>query len=231
MAFQVHSASVVGPGHLQSGLPNQDTVQVRNGRKQWVAVVSDGMGSKPHAALGSKMACRAAHQVIKESDFTISDRELVQNLYRRWLLLLGEINPRDAVATILIAWGCADGKCRLLQLGDGVALFTHGGTTRILDSRNQQAFLNETTGLGISKKMSDWSCAHTDLFKLGDHVILMTDGISDDIEDFDQFAPDLISSLTSKGSRYSKCWLKKQLTEWPTPFHTDDKTIAVVSRR
>ena len=58
----------------------------------------------------------------------------------------------------------------------------------------------------------------------------MTDGISDDLENLDQFAPEMIRCMANKGARYGKRWITRELEAWPTPHHTDDKTIVVIHR-
>ena len=61
-------------------------------------------------------------------------------------------------------------------------------------------------------------------------VALMTDGISDNLVNEEQLLPILYTSLNKKSPRLGKKWLKKQLYDWHTPHHTDDKTIALVYR-
>ena len=230
MTFTLHSASVRGPGHIARKQPNQDAVLTRNNRHGWLAVVSDGMGSRLHADIGSRAVCQAVLRSTRQCKFNTSDRDLIQCIYQNWLELLGEINPNDAVATCLVAWGLKSGKCRLLQLGDGVILFSTK-EQGVLKSRAENSFGNETTGLGLSRKFSDWSCKETKLSAIGQGVVLMTDGISDDIEQIYDFTPAVIASLRGKGIRYGKRWITRELENWPTPFHTDDKTIAVIHRK
>ena len=49
-------ASVTGPGHIAKDIVNQDSFLCINKRNYMLFVVSDGMGSKPFADLGSKKA-------------------------------------------------------------------------------------------------------------------------------------------------------------------------------
>ena len=60
MSIRHLSVSVIGPGHLLNGQANQDSVLVKRVPNGWLAVVCDGMGSKPHSDIGSRQACRAA---------------------------------------------------------------------------------------------------------------------------------------------------------------------------
>ena len=229
MSFILHSASVRGPGHIRNGQPNQDAVLVRRNRKEWLAVVSDGMGSRFHSDTGSKMACYAVLKMTKQCSFETSDREIIHSTYRNWLNLLGGVEPNDAVATCLFAWGLSTGECRLFQLGDG-AIYISSEEQKTLIKRDENSFGNETTGLGLSRKYSDWVCSHCEI-KAGQGLVLVTDGVSDDVAEPELFAPAVINSMKAKSARYGKHWMKRELENWPTPHHTDDKTIAVIHRK
>lgn len=229
MAWFHHAASVCGPGHIQDGLPNQDAVLIRRWRYSWLVVVSDGMGSRPRAKEGSYHGCRAVVEAVRQCSFGCSDKTLIETLYRCWLQRLGTVLPNDAVATVLIAWGHVDGRIRLLQLGDGVVLYPLGTGYAEMTSEGNR-FSNETTGLGISRRYSDWQCHQLVITEPGQGVALMTDGISDDLEQLETFVPWLITQLHHKGLRYSRRWLCRALEAWPTPGHSDDKTLALIYR-
>ena len=116
------SVSVIGPSHLLNGQPNQDSVLVKRVPSGWLAVVCDGMGSKPHSEVGSKQACLAAFGVIRAVDFGIESKVLIKQVYQMWLNSLGDIKARDAVTTCLIARVSDSGELRTFQLGDGLIL-------------------------------------------------------------------------------------------------------------
>lgn len=229
MGYQIHSASVIGPGHISSGLPNQDAVLTRRWHKSWLAVVSDGMGSRPHSDIGSQCAVRAVLSAVQSLTFDVSDKELIHLIYKQWLGLLDKTKPNDAVATCLIAWGLASGETRLLQLGDGSIIY-NANKKGVLVERDEGAFGNETTGLGISRKYSDWNCTTIKLENRQHSIALLTDGISDDIVDSNDFLIYTGKKLKNMGHRYGKQWISRQLKDWPTPAHTDDKTIALIQR-
>ena len=220
-------ASVIGPGHILEGMPNQDAFLNRQISGGFLSVVCDGMGSKPHSHLGSRLACRAVHDAIRSADFLIDSQSLVESIYRRWLTLLDGLPQNDAVTTCLICWGNASGSIRYFQLGDGrivapVRLFEEGDSN----------FGNETTGLGVSANFSDWRTGEFELDR-GQCIAIMTDGISEDLElgcENDLLAA-LTRSLKGKSPRRGKKALTEELYEWPTPNHLDDKTISVVVRR
>ena len=229
MGFLLHGASVIGPGHIASGQPNQDAILMRHRSDSWLAVVSDGMGSRPHSDFGSKCATRAVLAAVKSLSFDVTDKDFIHFIYKYWLSLLGDTRANDAVATCLVAWGLASGEARLFQLGDGAVIY-HGVDSGVLVSRDKAAFGNETTGLGASRKYSDW-CCRTVMLDVEHHAIaLLTDGISDDVSDTSGFLEHTALQLRTKGRRYGKSWMQKQLEEWPTPAHSDDKTMALIQR-
>jgi serine/threonine protein phosphatase PrpC len=124
MGFQLHAATIKGPGHLVDNSPNQDAFLVRNWKTSWLAVVSDGMGSRKHSDVGSRLACEAVLETARTNNFDVSDRMFINSLYQLWLKKLGELSPNDAVATCIIAWGLANGKTRVFQLGDGMIIYS-----------------------------------------------------------------------------------------------------------
>ncbi|MGO3455600.1 MAG: PP2C family serine/threonine-protein phosphatase [Marinomonadaceae bacterium] len=219
------SVSVIGPGHLLNGQTNQDSVLVKRVPSGWLAVVCDGMGSKPHAEVGSRQACRAAFRVIKKVDFSIENKVLIKQIYQKWLNSLGEIKASDAMTTCLIAWVSDSGVLRTFQLGDGLIL-TSQQLTEKLDAND---FGNITTGLGKSKQFSDWQVTKQQL-NVGDVIALMTDGISEDLNQGMElaFVNTIVESTNGKSIRHAKTWLKNEFRYWGTPNHTDDKTLAVM---
>jgi len=223
--IQQTSVSVIGPGHLLNGQPNQDAVLVKSVPTGWLAVVCDGMGSKPYADLGSKSACRAALNIIKNVKFTVESKELITLIYQQWLSSLGNVKASDAVTTCLICWLSHEGELRTFQLGDGLIL-TSQKALEPIDSNN---FGNITTGLGKSRKFSDWQVTQQQLGK-GDVIALMTDGISEDINQGAEmeFVNAIVKSIKTKSIRQAKTWLKNEFKTWATPNHTDDKSLALL---
>ncbi|OUR62665.1 hypothetical protein A9Q74_04370 [Colwellia sp. 39_35_sub15_T18] len=225
VSIQQISVSVIGPGHLFNGQPNQDSVLVKSVPTGWVAVVCDGMGSKLHSDLGSKLACLAVLNVINKVDFIIESKELIKQIYQRWLNALGDVKAKDAVTTCLICWLSHKGELRTFQLGDGLILTSK----KVLEHVDSNDFGNITTGLGKSRKFSDWEITHHQLNK-GDVIALMTDGISEDINQGleMEFVNAISENIKGKSIRQAKTWLKNEFRNWATPNHTDDKSLALL---
>lgn len=217
--------SVKGPGHEIDGLPNQDAALIKKVPTGWIAVVCDGMGSKPYADLGSHIATKAVYQTVCRSAFDIESRILIKSVYQCWLDSLGDVKPNQAVTTCLFAWLSHDGRLRIFQLGDG-AIYLPSQAKRDV---NENGFGNETTGLGISTKLSDWKVNEYQVHA-SEYVALMTDGISEDIVSGmeSEFVESVINNTSGKGARRAKTWLKNELHNWGTPNHLDDKTLALL---
>ena len=226
--------SVIGPGHLQEGLPNQDSWLVQKGRGFLIAVVSDGLGSHPHSDTGSKAACsavaEAVQQWIKRVDREESDLlRLIQTL---WLMKIRPIAPAECGATCLWAIVWNDGRVLAGRLGDGMILVDHGeGRIQILEE-NKEGYANQTEALSGSGILSKWEVSRFSLSAPESCVCLMTDGISEDLdrkrlkEVANIFRP-LFRCSKRKGAQF----LKKELFNWTAPNHLDDKTIVVLFRR
>jgi serine/threonine protein phosphatase PrpC len=221
--YLLAGASVIGPGHSIDGSPNQDAYLTRKLGRGFLLVVCDGMGSKRLSHIGSAMACQAVLEITGTSCFSIDNRELVEGIYRRWLQLIDDINPKEAVTTCLFCWGDGSGNVRSFQLGDGIIL-----AKDLARPETRSGFGNETTGLGISKKYSDWVIGNFHLGS-GEAVVLMTDGISEDLVNGSEML--LLNSIRANfhtmSSRRVKKQLQKELMDWPTPNHLDDKTLVI----
>lgn len=229
MGVRLRFASVRGPAHVAAGLPNQDAVLVRRYRAGWFAAVSDGMGSRSRADVGAKVGCWAGWQSVRCLPFDSDDSDWVELVQRLWLERLSElqVHPEDAVATCLLAWGQVDGQFRLAQLGDGLILGQPEPREGLV-KRDANGFSNETRGLGLSCKNVDWRFLRGTLRKPGDGLVLMTDGISDDLDHIDGLAKSVIAGMRGRGGRSARAALTRELEDWPTPLHGDDKTIALV---
>ncbi len=224
--LKVVKTSVIGPGHICDDLPNQDAIGHFITDKYWAIVVCDGMGSRPHADIGSQTATLSIKTILKRTAFNTPSKTVITDFYQHWLNAIKQhsIRPRDAVTTVMIAWGNHKGSFRYFQLGDGVICTQRNIHTNI----STDEFSNVTTGMGLSRKYSDWNVGRGDTSKSDNAVFLMTDGISEDITDHCAFSEALVKFSKNKSPRRIKKHLKNMFTHWPTPYHTDDKSLAMV---
>ena len=229
MEIKTSIVSLIGPGHLSNNSPNQDAVLRRIRRQDWLVVVCDGMGSRKHSDKGSKLCCLAVLQATKYHSMDINIKDFILSVGEYWhsLLKQSHLKSKDACTTCLVAWGDYDGNTRLFQLGDG-AIFYQTDQFGIVQPPDENNFSNETNALGISSSWLDWSFKDIKLSKPYHGIVMVTDGISDDLVNEELFLKAMLKDLKDKNHRQIKKQLKKELLAWQTPFHTDDKSIGIV---
>ncbi len=224
-------ASVVGPHHRAEGKPNEDSWLGAHGAFGTLVVVSDGMGSRREARRGAKMACRAVLDSVRSWHKTGARDldELLALIEPTWCSLIAPSRSRDCAATCLFALTNAYGQIHVAAIGDGFALLrTRRGLEWIVGPRSG-GFANESAALGHSASWTSRSfpCAGETV------VVLATDGVADDLlpERIDGFVQWLMDDFA--GMVPSQRWraLQRTLKAWPTPHHTDDKTLVVLMQR
>lgn len=220
---------MIGPRNLREKKLNQDAVMHRFWKNSWCIAVCDGMGSKPLSHIGSSLACQSVYEVLKHCDFSLAEKEVVKKIYLYWLKLLKEKNilPTDAATTCLFAWGNSQGNVRLFQLGDG-AIYYQSDSFGHVGVKSDDLFSNQTNALGYSKKWDDWAYKEIYLTHKNHGIILMTDGISDDLLNEQLFTSTLIQKAKLHNVRRLKKYIQHELNHWPTPQHSDDKSIGIV---
>lgn len=230
--WKSYGASVIGPGHLATGRPNQDA---------WAAfhcdwgdgiVVSDGLGSKQYSDYGSHAAClavaRAAHACRGKN--VIDCDSLLSRIKSRWLSLIAPLESCDCAATCLFAFRMNDGVVRMGMLGDGLAaVLKPDGSVVLLTDDKSEGFSNITTALSTDVSEKDWR-----RFSIPEGgckaIVLCSDGVADDLKDPDGFVMEFVSAHRTLSSVSASRCVRDMLDHWPTPKHSDDKTIACLFR-
>lgn len=225
-------ASTVGPGHIAAGVPNQDA---------WLAfhhlwgdgiVVSDGLGSKTLSDFGSRAAClavaRTAHACRSKS--VVDQAVLCDRIKSKWLSLTMPLDARDCAATCVFAFRINDGSIRIGMLGDGLAAVVKpDGAVLTLSDDKSQGFSNITAALSANTTLKDWrllSLPEADCHA----IVLCTDGVADDLSDVNGFVREFASAHCRLSSVSAARRVREALANWPTPKHSDDKTIACLFR-
>lgn len=224
-------ASVVGPRHHAENKPNEDSWLGARGAFGTLVVVSDGMGSRREARRGAQMACRAVLAAVR-AWHKAGARDLNELLVRIepvWCSLIAPSSAHDCAATCLFALAHVHGQVLVAAIGDGLALLrTSRGLEWVVGPR-AGGFANETAALGHSTSWMSRSFPRTE----GDVVVLATDGVADDLlpERIDGFVQWLMDDFASMAPGQRWRALQRELKEWPTPHHTDDKTLVVLNQR
>ncbi len=227
-----YGASVQGPLHRKEGRPNEDAWLHARGSFGTLAVVCDGMGTKPNARAGSRAACAAVKEAVsrwsKAVDAPVSYlAHLVEVL---WRLRVHPLKPASAVTTCLLALAMKTGTWVVGGVGDGLALVRTGPDLRVVVGERGDNFTNETLGLGASRGPRDWTLVEFPATTAQRIAILATDGVADDLrpERFDGFCNWLIDTFETLTQAQRWRVLARELRNWPTPGHLDDKTLALV---
>ncbi len=229
-------ASVRGPGHILSKLPNQDSFLIKQTHKGFVAIVSDGLGSKRHSSKGSKQACLSVLEAIKKFEKNkkenISLKDLFASIQKNWELSLKKQNYqlKHCSATCLFVYIQKE-SILTARLGDGM-IFLLANTEKnhtLISDEKEDSFSNTTYCLTSSDVLNKWDFS---TFKKSDFssVVLCTDGISNDIKE--DTIVDFIKELRRDSLRNKRSVnvknMEKALLQWPVKGHSDDKTIVFV---
>ncbi|WP_085607819.1 MULTISPECIES: PP2C family serine/threonine-protein phosphatase [unclassified Pseudomonas] len=228
MRLAASGARVIGPGHLQDGVVNQDAMGVYGVSQGWCIAVCDGLGSRRLSHIGSSKAVRLVKQHARQA-FAVSAQTLGQAIRLSWLEHFGT-RYRDYETTCLWARVDARGRGQAGQVGDGLLLLKSRGAFRVV-SAARQGFGNQTDTLAQAGE-GLWQTCEFELVLPGDGVLLMTDGISDDLipEQLEPFFDVVYRRLARSNRRRMRTWLEREMHAWSTPLHGDDKSIAGIFR-
>jgi serine/threonine protein phosphatase PrpC len=229
MTLVAFGATVRGPAHESAHTANQDALGLSGCGGGWFAAACDGLGSHAMSHVGSKAMTRAAKKVLCTGKSLPDHESLPDRLHSAWIRELGGLDPRVAGSTCLAARASATGRIVFAQLGDGLLVVRSAGQTTVITPR-RQGFGNETDSLADRHRPEQWLTGEAELARPGDGVLLMTDGVSDDLQEsqLPRFFTSLLHDLHARSRRSGKRWLERQFMNWPVPMHGDDKTLAAI---
>lgn len=231
MALKAFGASVIGPAHRLSYTSNQDVLSVRGRRGGWIATVCDGVGSCLHSDIGAKAASKAAQHTLRENRMLMPHGAANADIHAKWLQHIKPYAVHEVATTCLYGRVLPSGETIVGQLGDGLILYRENGVFHQF-TPNRMGYGNQTAALWRQHTPEQWLNARFTLRKPGDGVILMTDGISDDLiaDALPAFFEMICQTTLHRSRRQAKRWLQKELGDWATPKHGDDKTLAAIFR-
>jgi serine/threonine protein phosphatase PrpC len=225
--MNIHSAIIKGPKKEKL----QDAIGIINQKYFKLFIVADGLGSAKNSDFGAKKAIIAVEKAINQwRKLEKKDNKvLLQLIHFYWNLLIGDsdFEKKDCLTTCLFAYvDKLDKRMILGQLGDGILHF--GSKEEIVLVKSLDDY-NYTKSLGSSKSFDDWNLKSFS-FDINDFTLLVaTDGISEDLVENKEteFAEAIIQKMTKLKRNKRNNYLKQLLENWPTKFHSDDKTICI----
>lgn len=231
MRFIACGASVIGPRHLDLGEPNQDAMALTGCRGGWIAAVADGLGSRARSDVGARSACQVSRRILRGASSGFDLPATLPLIHQQWLTAIEPTTPRDAATTLLLSRVTAEGDVHAAQLGDGLLLVRCAGEFRRV-TPDRTAYGNQTCALESSHVPDQWNTIKGRLSAPGDGVILMTDGVADDLEpaQLADFFDALYQDLSTLNRRRGRRWLQSELNDWATPLHSDDKSLVAIFR-
>lgn len=225
--------SEIGPSHISSGKPNQDSWLKGNFTRYSCIAAADGLGSCAHSDVGSSLICQAVVNTVKfynatRKDFIVED--FIKDVQTRYLKSITPFSIRDCSTTCLFGVLTPAEEVCIAALGDGLAaaVTTHG--VEMLKDDKSSGFSNVVSAFSEKTTVSDWKYA-TFPEKECSAVVLCTDGIADDLENEEGFVKSLVDVYSTKTTGEIMEELYNAINDWPVPKHTDDKTIACMYRK
>lgn len=225
--MEVYSATSKGP--LKE--LNQDYCTTINQDSFSLIVVADGLGSAKNSDIGSKMAAKAVKKAILQWRTLKNKKEkvLIRLIHFYWAIYIDDLayEKKDCQTTCLFTYFDKKSKSLLMgHLGDGIILFNSPGIYYISKSNDD---FNFTKSLGKSQSIDDWNLKLID-YDVTDFIcFLSTDGVSEDLVlgKENKFALSLKDDMIALKRQKRNKYLKDLIINWPTKYHTDDKSICI----
>lgn len=222
-------ASVRGPSNAARKNLKQDAWDVFHRRWGTLGIVCDGLGSKPKSRLGALAACLAVKDMVNQVDQMNSLANLeshLNSIEQNWLDRIHPHTPNDCMTTCLFSLYTEEGWFGA-QLGDGFlgALLTDGNI--VTCAPDAELTFNLTHGLGDFSQVKTWRIFGPLPANDVHSFILATDGVSDDIllENYPMLLEELVKEYQPLIQMKRYQLLRRELWDWPTPHHLDDKTL------
>ncbi|MCD7826415.1 MAG: protein phosphatase 2C domain-containing protein [Clostridiaceae bacterium] len=205
---------------------NQDSFAVQKLEQGFVAVVSDGLGSKKHSQEGSKAVCESTVETAERlgSELrVISPDEFIRQVHALWKKKLSACDLSECYATML-AFVLYDGRAFAVRLGDGfIAVWADEEVCVLVDDK-EEYFVNETDCFTESLQTEHLEARELDISDFYGGVIC-SDGVPigmmqrSELADFTKEFTDGYGAMAQEEVSADIClWLR----EW---VGSDDKTL------
>jgi serine/threonine protein phosphatase PrpC len=226
-------ASVRGPSNRYQKKLKQDAWLGIERSWGHLIVVCDGMGSKEFARDGAVEACAAVRDSIQlwKSHKNAPIEFLFHTIDLIWRYRIHPLAPNKCSTTCMFSFLNRENNLIVAQLGDGACVIRDcQGEVTILDDTSNEGFTNTSRGLGATVDVEKWNFIEVKDIEPGCAILLATDGVSEDVERerLGGMTLALISEYRHLDPKERWINLCKELRDWSTPHHLDDKTIAAM---
>jgi len=231
-AVLIFGATVPAAPGTPGGHPGEDRWRSARIHGHTVVVVADGVGSCAHGGLGAELACAAVRRALRQWPGCASGVEVVwllRLIETLWRLDSAAIPPGARATTCMFAVREADGHLLAAGLGDGLCLIRSQGVLNLRGGRARDDFNDTTRALGGPHRLDDW-WVYMNGPGSGHAVLLATDGVADDLDPgrYDGLASWLFDEVSALSPRRRSRLIRGELTRWPVPGRSDDRTLAVL---
>ena len=223
-------SSVRGKSHIDSKLPNQDAVMVKQTKSGFVLAVADGVGSQRYSQIGSRSAVAAVRDAFIDFERgVIPVSNITSTIFEKYRDGIPKEAREQASTTCAFAYLLGDSELYLGQVGDGVCYFKINDFFSKLSDKEDD-FANLVRPLNASKTDVKWKTRHFNI-RAGDAVklFLATDGVSTDIvPNREEICLDYYCHMLARWPKFLRnTRIKWCLRRWGVPGSNDDKTMIV----
>ena len=208
--YSIFGTSVIGPLHIQLGIPCQDACAYEILPFDWgIIAVADGLGSASKSDIGAKIAVEAAVKAGKEfitkkkNDEIIYDEILREAVFSARKSLETKANEeqcnlRDLACTIIIVVNYKD-TISVAHIGDGAVVAKTKDNLKLISGPGESEYVNEVVPL--TSKEWEKSLRISPIISNIECVAVFTDGCQraallrtqNDVLPYDQFFRPLFS--------------------------------------
>ncbi len=208
---------------------NQDSFLVLPYGDGWIAVVSDGMGSKKLSHYGSKQICQSLYNIVSNKHCQLREmrmEDILLGAHVHWKQSIKEAGYRieNCGATVL-ACIVEGNHMKLARYGDGlISVYLDRKVLSFFDDKSVY-YLNETMGLGDNLFIKDIVTLELDFTEFYG-AILCTDGIEINPmseSTIEVFTKEIIWECVGETARGFHGKVKSWIEKW---IGSDDKTLA-----
>lgn len=233
--FTYNAISVRGERHQRINQENQDFFTCNIRKEVKYLIVADGVGSALHSQKGAEKAVTLLEQMIVESLHNLSNvsESVMNTFYSKFRDNWKKCFPKtyyDYDTTLRFVLIFKHGVF-LGSIGDGMVISSTGKSVVYL-KEERDSFSNQTYSLASDHAENQFKSKYIPFDTMNDLpivVILMTDGVADDLKSdrLKQLPIYLYQEIKVKGVIRMQKEISDWIINWKTNNHSDDRTFCM----